>query len=409
MKLKAGFGIIAILLTALACNSATPRGEEPTAQGQLPVVDPTAETLAETVPPPSPTPLAPLGPDNLDQLQYLHGYWPAVAAAAKPYAGDEWDFEPQWVLSAAAYSPDGRFIALGGCTIGGYSGGESGRAWCADRDDPSDDATNRTLGFVLDAHTEEIIATLPEYPPDTTITDLAFTHDGATLLIATDPGKVEKWDVSARQIESVLWEASGYPQIAISPDDRWVALNDYETLKILELSSGEIVKELPEGYENLGPPPLFSADGTRIASADAGGFRIFDTATWEEAAFFDYPCLDRCYVEFSPDLSLAASWELDSAAILIWDVTSGQQLRSLDMAPDEILSMKFNPDGSLLSFVTADNIAKFWGTDDWQPAGDYALDAIVLAGIRGHFILYADDGRSFLCPSAMGIELYGLP
>ena len=409
MKRKATFGGIAILLGALACNSAAPRVQDSTNPLQTPAVDRTIETVTETVSPPTPTPAASLGPENVDQLTYLHAYWPAVFAEAEPVAGEEWEMLPTWVALAITLSPDGRYVGIGGCTIGGFTGGESGRAWCGVRDDPSDDQDHRTLGFIVNAETEQVISRLPDYPADTTITDLDFTHDGEKLLIATDPGKVEVLNVVSGQVGSVVWQGVGYPLVTISPDDRWAALSDFQQVNIIDLATGDTLAQLSESYSLLAPAPYVSSDGTRLAILDTDGFRIFETATWTEVGATAFPCIDSCLAAFSHDLGLLAIWENGDEQVQIRATATGATLQTISIDQQELMGMEFTADDRMLMAATADGFFRFGRTDTGEALASYPMGAPPPVGFQGYFLKFSDDGRSFLAPSMVGIDLYGLP
>lgn len=421
---------ILTLIFLVSCNTATQN--LPTATFQPPTAEATSVPASATSPPtitPTQTTLPPLTiwPDNLDQLQLLHDYWTTIGVAAEPYVDDDYEwlyYDPEVVALAITYSPDGRYIAVGGCTKGGYHGGGSGRAWCGYAPGDSRAGTAKPLGFVVDARTEEVIAVLPEYGEYATITDLAFTHDGKKLLIATDhldadvPGKLEVWDIASQQVETVLWQDGLYPHISISPDDRLVAINEYrfDRLIVLNLSNGEIIFDVPleppRGH-TLTPFTQFSADGRQLASHDhLNGLAIYDTTTGEQTAYFTLPCEEkRCFMP-SPDLTLvatAASSE-EQASVLIWDIKTGEQIQILPGIEGESVDLSFTPDGKTFLQVSDDGIFSAWTTADWQFVGDRDIfpDDMFYDSFPGR-LQFADDGRSFLLEGSNNLYVFGLP
>src|SRR5512142_2805446 len=102
------------LFVVLSSSCASQKQHLPVA---TPQVTPTISTATPTTEPPSPiptlkpTPVPPhtINPKNLKQVRLLHQYWLAVATAAgvDPYEMD---------ISAIASSPDGHFLAVGGCS-----------------------------------------------------------------------------------------------------------------------------------------------------------------------------------------------------------------------------------------------------------------------------------------------------
>src|SRR5688572_23327848 len=146
----------------------TPRSTpEPPATSTLIASSPTA-TL-----PPTQIPADAIRPENLKQVRLLHQYWLAVAteASVDPYEMD---------ISAVALSPDGAFLAVGGCSKPLEADLRSGNIFCNGQDSSSSGGVPFLL--ILDASTEEVIAIIPENEAETAIADLAFTPDGEKLI-----------------------------------------------------------------------------------------------------------------------------------------------------------------------------------------------------------------------------------
>ena len=118
-------------------------------------------------------------------------------------------------ISAAALSPDGTFLAVGGCSKPLDEDLRSGNIFCDGQDSTSPGGVPFLL--ILDASTEEVIAVIPENEAETAIADLAFTPDGEKLIYAVHPGKFVVWDMNSGEVESILWEGeTSAPNIAVS-------------------------------------------------------------------------------------------------------------------------------------------------------------------------------------------------
>jgi WD40 repeat protein len=348
-------------------------------------------------------------------LIQLHEYSPAIAEAA----GLQLDLD-FLELSAIAYSPDGRFLAVGGCTAFLF-GGDSGRVYCGVPDDPSDDSTARTYLIVLDANTEDLIASLPETEPDTTITDLAFTHDGGRLFYTLHHPKSDSqlfvWEMTSQQAETYHWSGPGYPSIDISLDDRWLALDNLTLddstgkVSIWDLASGQLARELPAGFYH----PEFSSDGTKLAVAPYHQTAVYETGSWEVVGSVQLPC-ENCFFALSPDLSLLATSDADEAGapVLISDIAAGQQVKSLPAGGGPTALLVFTPDGSMLWNIMESSQTAVWNTDTWQSPGSLGfLGSAVFqlngAGYTLREIQFADDGRTFLVQTWFFTYLIGLP
>lgn len=439
------FVLVVLLAASLSCS--LPAGPGPaateTALSTPPTEGPATETPTpaptDTVPPepptatltpapmsspsstptstPSPTavPVTGLAPGELDQLIELHEYSPAIVQAAG--LGSDAGFPS---LSAVDYSPDGRFLAVGGCTSS-LHGGDSGRGYCGSADDPSDDSSARTYLVILDANTEDLVAVLPETEADTTITDVAFTHAGDRLFYTLHHSKSDSrlfvWEMSAQEAEPYQWAGPGYPSIDISPDDRWLALDNLllddttGRVSVWDLTSGQLARELPAGYYR----PQFSSDGTKLAVAPYQQSVVYDTGTWEEVAFIELPCA-RCYFALSPDLSLLATSDADQvgAPVIISDIATGQQVQSLPAGDVPTSMLVFTPDGSMFWNIMEDAQTVVWDADTWESFGsmDFLGSAVFLLGGSGYTLVdiqFAADGQSFLALTWFHTFLVGLP
>ena len=98
----------------------------------------------------------------------------------------------------------------------------------------------------------------------------------------------------------------------------------------------------------------FNADGSQLATTGAdGALRVWDPATGEEQATFDYPAGGQVWgPSFSPDGSrVAAAWP-ETEVVRMFDVGAGREV--WDVAPLTAHGTEFSPDGERLAIVQTD-------------------------------------------------------
>ncbi|RPI92281.1 MAG: hypothetical protein EHM40_13490 [Chloroflexi bacterium] len=397
-RVLAGFVCLLVVLST-SCTSqmtqlpvTTPQPPAETATPTTtPVVAPSATVTVEATPVPTDV----ISPGNLEQVELLHQYWLAVATAAgvDPYEMD---------ISAAAASPDGRLIAVGGCSKPLEADLRSGNIYCNGADPESPDGVPFLI--ILDANTESVVGTIPENEAKTTIADLAFTPDGEKLVYAVQPNKIAVWDIASGRLESTLWEGeTSAPSITISPDGRWIALKTTDQVNIWDTASEELVAEIP-GYFR----PQFSLDSQRVLVYHDQQFVVYETGTWTEVLRFGIPC--DCVYAVSSDLSQLATAErapAESAPILIWDTSTGAQIESLEAGEGFTAFLAFSPDGSMLWRASNRGDLTAWDTGEWNFLAENIGGITPIFNLQG--FQFVGNSRHYLLLSDLLLGLYGVP
>jgi len=204
-----------VLLTVALLTACSP-GQD--AASPLPV-GPTGQAASQTAPTPtdlptaapSPLPSPTPRPVTLAPENFLE--W----AVDKPYQaaitrGIEF-LDPTFFYNEIAVSPDGRYIAVGGCTENTYF-------TCKD-----EFSLGTSFIFILDSQNGEIISEVPE--TDATVTGLVFSPDSRQLIYVLRPLKLAVWDLESQKTARVLAqdERGGYyAQIGLSPDGKRLAV-----------------------------------------------------------------------------------------------------------------------------------------------------------------------------------------
>jgi WD40 repeat protein len=166
-------------------------------------------------------------------------------------------------------------------------------------------------------------------------TDLAWSADGTRLAIALG-AEVRLFDTAARKER---WKINAHTRpitgLAFHPDRlSLVTAGSDGTIKRWRSADGKIISVF-EGQSHPAGRPVFSRDGTRLATY--GG---------------------------PEDLS-----------VLVWDTASSNPLGRMVVAPAEVSSLSFHPNGQMLAIATRGHPVRLWNTgvlqDFLATAGPY--------------------------------------
>jgi eukaryotic-like serine/threonine-protein kinase len=216
-----------------------------------------------------------------------------------------------------------------------------------------------------DVGTGRKVGVLPVIP----VLDAAFSPDGRSIAIASDQLMI--WDVAtSRQVRAFPGHTKIVYGVAFSPDGRSLASASADnTMKLWDVATGNEVRTL-RGHTNKVISVAFSRDGRTLASASHDQtVKVWDAATgqdiktfvdqgeivltlFREGAFFPGPA-------FSPD-GRTLAYVSQKAAIKIWDVTTKQDLLTLDGRRGLLTGLAFSPDGRQIAAAGQDGNVQIW-------------------------------------------------
>jgi WD40 repeat protein len=145
--------------------------------------------------------------------------------------------------------------------------------------------------------------------------------------------------------------------VAFSPDGRKLASGSADqTILIWDLETGQAQRTL-KGQQGVNPVDSvsFSLDGKKLASGSRDGIKIWDITAGQVEKELD----GSSPVSFSPDGRTLAG-RLRRGVVAIWDVQSGQVVRTLSRDTDIVNSLSFSADGSRLAWGCRDETVVVW-------------------------------------------------
>ena len=125
----------------------------------------------------------------------------------------------------------------------------------------------------------------------------------------------------------------------------------------------EIPSTILEGHTFGVLSVSFSPDGTLLASGSWDNtIKLWEVDTGDELRTLTGHTGGVNSVVFSPDGTLLASGSRDNT-IKLWEVDTGDELRTLTRHTGWVSSVSFSPDGTLLASGSRDNTIKLWEVD----------------------------------------------
>jgi WD40 repeat protein len=181
------------------------------------------------------------------------------------------------------------------------------------------------------------------------------------LVASTDSDGVRIWDISTGTDVSRFKEKIRAQRVAFSADGKSL-LVVYGSLAVLQCWSvvtGQLVWQHQAQESILNGTPTFSPNGQLLALADnfskcgvwnvQSGKRLF----WTDAGEW------VTVLALSPDGKTLATggW---NQAVRLWDLTTGKELRRLQIHDKRCYALQFSPDGKTLACSTAELYLHFW-------------------------------------------------
>jgi eukaryotic-like serine/threonine-protein kinase len=173
-----------------------------------------------------------------------------------------------------------------------------------------------------------------------------FSSDGQRYACSADGGDVRIWDVESGQEEKSTRATSDSPwATAFAPGDEQVVLAGAKgVIWVWDPAAGPELKKFGE-HEGGCDHFMFSPDGKRLASGGKDRLvRIWSWPDGDPVRTLDGHRNDVMSVAYSANGELLASGS--KSGVLIWNATTFEPLRTLDMPGDGLL--RFTPEGQTL-------------------------------------------------------------
>ena len=229
---------------------------------------------------------------------------------------------------------------------------------------------------IWNATTSEQIALLP-HPEESVVASVAFHPAGKLLATMCRVDGIRVWDVDSGKVVQQLplpanhWQDS---RLAFSPDGDWLACGDKHVVRVWSVKTWADSAVL-SGHKDFVRDVVFAPDGRWLASASENSdpvVRIWDLTRKEQMQVLEGHTTTVYALAVSRDGKWLASGSMDGT-VRLWDTATWKEAAMLKHGVN-VYGLSFNPDGARLACACANNTIRLWDLATRQ----------VVAELHGH-------------------------
>ncbi len=215
-----------------------------------------------------------------------------------------------------------------------------------------------------------------DLPGEEAARSLAIDPGGRRFYVGGDRGTVSAWDVARRRCvwtaltsEAGMWMGKGKLRIyglAVSPDGRRLAsVDDANRVRVFDAEAGGRIAEYTSQASIYAV--AYSPDGRTLAVGDREGrILFFEAESLRLMRNIPGDDIELWSLAYSPDGKTLAAGGL-GGVVRFWDARTGDELMSLTGHEAQINALTFSPDGATLVSADHSGVLRFWRTRDDAP------------------------------------------
>jgi eukaryotic-like serine/threonine-protein kinase len=274
-------------------------------------------------------------------------------------------------------------------------------AFC-EKDDRLVSASNDHKAKVWDPVRAKVLFSFEHQCP---LTSVAWSPDGRWIATGGGDNVIHIWDPdNGKEIRSLAGHLGFVTALSFDPSGRRLAsASQDQTIKIWDLASWQEAFTL-RAHADFVWSISFDPDGRRLVSGSGDGtVKILDTVAPQEYLPLKGDAYYVAKVAFSPDGKWLVSSDLDLKTISIWDVQTGQVIRSLHEKRAVVQAVAFSTDRQLLASASDSwssrsipSTVKIWDTRTWSLRKTFRASrgqVITIAfSPEGHYLAWPEEG-----------------
>jgi WD40 repeat protein len=205
--------------------------------------------------------------------------------------------------------------------------------------------------------------------PSNSIYPVVFSPDGQQIATSGRDFAVHVWSAESGQpLCTLVGHTDKIYMLAFSADGQYLASSSNDsTVRIWHLPSRRLLHTLVD-YVDAFMTPTFSTDGAVLAAGGGQPIFLWDVASGQLIRTLRGHVREIECLAFSPDDRLLVSGGHDGS-IRVWDARSGEHLRTLQAHSQIVRALAFAPgcgDGYLLASGGADRSVRLWDVGSGQ-------------------------------------------
>ncbi len=273
-------------------------------------------------------------------------------------------------VTSIAFSLDGRFVVSGSAdskielweigagravqTLEGHSRPVFSVTFSRDRRQIVSGSFDNTIK-IWDASTFKLVRTLQGHSAP--VLSVALSPDGRTLISGSLDKTVRMWDTeSGKLLRTLGFHSASVLSVAFSRDGRRIASGSLDgVVKLWDASTSQIVQTFKaHGGQPIAVAGMLSGWILGAISGDFSGLAT-DILSW--AVSGGVPGTYSLAFSFDSRQVFSAGGD---GNIKVWDVATGQPLRTLEGHSDSVIAVAFSPDGRRIASGGFERSVKLW-------------------------------------------------